>query len=68
MEGGGVLRIVAVVTKKEKTVNTKIRDILMNFFLITLKNFSKENLTTILKNDEITLPLQSITTTGYDLF
>ena len=63
-----MLRIVAVVTKKEKTVNTKIRDILMNFFLITLKNFSKENLTTILKNDEITLPLQSITTTGYDLF
>ena len=40
----------------------------MNFFSITLNNFSEENLKTILKNDEITLLSQSITTTGYDLF
>ena len=40
----------------------------MNLFLITLNNFPKEHLKTILKNDEITLLSQSTTTTGYDLF
>ena len=33
----------------------------MNLFLITLNNFPKENLKTILKNDEITLLSQSTT-------
>ena len=36
----------------------------MNFFLITLNKFSKGNLKTILRNDEIALLSQSITTTA----
>ena len=65
-EGGAGVRIVVVVTKKIKQYIDK--GYFNEFFLISLNNFSKENLKTILKNDEITLLSQSVTTTGYDLF